>query len=297
MLGRVATQIRQADRLIDVRVRLIDAVRLSSQQLDQIPIVGTNGAVLPLYAVATLTKRSVGTEIYCENQQRYVSVGGELEGRDLGSVIKEVREKLEGIKLPSGYRIEIAGLYASQKQSFQELISVLSLATLLVYLLLVIQFRSLLQPIAILVAIPLAIFGVEAGLYLTNTPLNVSSFMGVILLVGLVVKNGIILLDYTKKLEQGGLPLVDALVTAGAVRLRPIMMTTLCTILGLIPLAIGLGTGAELQKPLAIAVISGLSLSTVFTLIFVPVIFRWLKIEQSVSKAMPLVSRAISGDR
>jgi CzcA family heavy metal efflux pump len=294
MLGRVATQIRQGDRLINVRVRLNDAVRLSPRELDQIPIVGTNGAVLPLYAVANLAKKSVGTEIYCENQQRYVSVEGELEGRDLGSAVKEIQEKLNSFKLPPGYRLDIAGLYTSQKQSFNELLSVLSLATLLVYLLLVIQFRSLLQPLAILVAIPLAIFGVEVGLYLTKTPLNVSSFMGVILLVGLVVKNGIILLDYTNKLQQSGMSLEDALIRAGTVRLRPIMMTTLCTLLGLFPLAIGLGTGAELQKPLAIAVIGGLSLSTIFTLIFVPVIFRWLKGERIADRPEPLASPAIS---
>jgi CzcA family heavy metal efflux pump len=277
LLGRVATQIRHGDRLINVRVRLTDAVRLSPRELDQIPIVGTNGAVVPLYAVASLAKKSVGTEIYCENQQRYCSVEGELEGRDLGSAVREIQQKLESLKLPTGYRFEIAGLYTTQKQSFTELLSVLSFACLLVYLLLVIQFRSLLQPLAILVAVPLAIFGVEVGLYLTKTPLNVSSFMGVILLVGLVVKNGIILLDYTNKLQQSGMPLDDALVRAGTVRLRPIVMTTLCTLLGLLPLAIGLGTGAELQKPLAIAVIGGLSLSTILTLVFVPVIFRWLK--------------------
>jgi CzcA family heavy metal efflux pump len=294
MLGRVATQIRQGDRLINVRVRLNDAVRLSPRELDQIPIVGTNGAVLPLYAVASLARKSVGTEIYCENQQRYVSVEGELEGRDLGSAVKEIQEKLNSFKLPPGYRLDIAGLYTSQKQSFNELLAVLSLATLLVYLLLVIQFRSLLQPLAILVAIPLAIFGVEVGLYLTKTPLNVSSFMGVILLVGLVVKNGIILLDYTNKLQQSGMSLDNALIRAGTVRLRPIMMTTLCTLLGLFPLAIGLGTGAELQKPLAIAVIGGLSLSTIFTLIFVPVIFRWLKGERIADRPEPLASPAIS---
>src|SRR5262249_46979476 len=153
------------------------------------------------------------------------------------------QQKLQTLKLPPGYRLEIAGLYTTQKQSFSELLAVLSLATLLVYLLLVIQFRSLLQPIAILVAVPLAIFGVEVGLYVTKTPLNVSSFMGVILLVGLVVKNGIILLDYTNKLQLSGMSLDQALVRAGAVRFRPIMMTTLCTLLGLLPLAIGLGTG------------------------------------------------------
>jgi hydrophobic/amphiphilic exporter-1 (mainly G- bacteria), HAE1 family len=128
--------------------------------------------------------------------------------------------------------------------------------------------------LAIFTAIPLALFGVVVALWLTHTPINVSSFMGIILLIGLVVKNGIILLEYTNRLREEGLSLDEALIEAGRVRLRPILMTTLCTILGLLPLALGLGAGAELQKPLAIAVIGGLSLSTIFTLIFVPVVFR-----------------------
>ena len=132
----------------------------------------------------------------------------------------------------------------------------------------------LLQPLVIFTTIPLALLGVILGLWITKIPLNVSSFMGIILLVGLVVKNGIILLEYVNRLLSEGHSIESALIEAGRVRLRPILMTTLCTILGLLPLALGLGAGAELQKPLAIAVIGGLSLSTIFTLIFVPVVFR-----------------------
>ena len=150
----------------------------------------------------------------------------------------------------------------------------MGLGILLVYLVLVSQFRDFLQPLVIFTTIPLALLGVIFGLWITKTPLNVSSFMGIILLVGLVVKNGIILLEYTNRLRAEGQSVESALMEAGRVRLRPILMTTLCTILGLMPLALGLGAGAELQKPLAIAVIGGLSLSTIFTLIFVPVVFR-----------------------
>jgi multidrug efflux pump subunit AcrB len=141
---------------------------------------------------------------------------------------------------------------------------------------LVVQFRSWLQPVIIFTAIPLSLFGVVFALWITKSTLNVSSFMGVILLVGLVVKNGIILIDFTNHLIAQGLSIDDALILAGSIRMRPIIMTTLCTILGLLPLALGFGAGAELQKPLAIAVIGGLSLSTVFTLIFMPVVFRAL---------------------
>jgi CzcA family heavy metal efflux pump len=277
LFGRVAAQLRRGDRLVDIRVRLNDKTRLDPELLGQVPITGTSGTILPLSAIATLTKKQGEREIYCENQQRYVSVEASLEGRDLGSAVAEIQRKLKGFALPLGYSLSVAGLYASQQETFTELVFVLGLAIVLVYLLLVIQFRSLRQPLAIFVAVPLALLGVELGLWITGTPLNVSSFMGVILLVGLVVKNGIILLEYTNRLRRQGLSIDEALVKAGSIRLRPIVMTTLCTLLGLMPLAMGSGTGAELQKPLAIAVIGGLSLSTIFTLIFVPVLFATLE--------------------
>jgi CzcA family heavy metal efflux pump len=277
LLGGIPTQVRQADRLIDVRVRLLDTIRNDAQQLPQVPIIGTNGEVLPLSALATLTPTAGEGEISRENQQRYVSLKANLEGRDLGSAVQEVQGKLAALKLPAGYSLVLGGLYASQQDAFAQLLSVLALAIVLVYLVLVVQFRSLSQPLAIFTAIPLALFGVVVALWGTGTPLNVSSFMGIILLIGLVVKNGIIFLEYSNRLQEEGAPLDEALIEAGRVRLRPILMTTLCTILGLLPLALGLGAGAELQKPLAIAVIGGLSLSTVFTLIFVPVVFRVLR--------------------
>ena len=279
MLGDVATQLRQGDRLVDVRVRFPDTVRFDARQFGQLPIINAvgGGNMLPLSAVATVSKAQGERLIYRENQQRYAAIKGELESRDLGSVVHDIQARLAHMKLPAGYRLSIAGLYASQQEAFQQLLLVLMLASVLVYALLVIQFKSWLQPLAIFSAIPLALFGVIFALWSTHTALNVSSFMGVILLIGLVVKNGIILLEYTNRLRADGASLDEALVQAGSIRLRPILMTTLCTILGLAPLAIGFGAGAELQKSLAIAVIGGLSLSTVFTLLFVPVIYRILE--------------------
>ncbi|MEH2115174.1 efflux RND transporter permease subunit [Nostoc sp.] len=274
LFGRVATQIRQGDKLVDVRVHLLDSVRRDPQQLDQIPIVGTTGTTLPLSAVAKIKPTTGEEAILRENQQRYISFTGGVEKRDLGSVVQDIKKKLAGFKLPQGYILSVGGLIASQQQSFSQLLMVMGLGVLLVYLVLVIQFRDLLQPLVIFTTIPLALLGVVLSLWVTQTPLNVSSFMGIILLVGLVVKNGIILLEYTNRLHSEGNSVESALLEAGRVRLRPILMTTLCTILGLLPLALGLGAGAELQKPLAIAVIGGLSLSTIFTLIFVPVVFR-----------------------
>ncbi len=274
LLGNVATQLRQGDHLVNVRVHFINSANYNPQQLAQLPIIGTSGQILPLSAVATITPNTTLEQILRQNQQRYVSIEANLQGRSLGAVAQDVKKHLQGLQLPSGYSLSDAGLNVSQQQSFQQLLLVLGLGVFLVYLVLVIQFRSLTQPLAIFTALPLALFGVVVALWVTNTPLNISSFMGIILLVGLVVKNGIILLEYTNRLHSQGRSLEEALVKAGEVRLRPILMTTLCAILGLLPLALGLGAGSGLQKPLAISVIGGLSLSAAFTLIFVPVVFR-----------------------
>jgi multidrug efflux pump subunit AcrB len=166
----------------------------------------------------------------------------------------------------------VGGLYESQQASFKSLMIVMALAILLVFGVLVAQFRRFTSSLVILSAAPLSLVGAFGLLLITKTPLNVSSFMGLILLVGLIVKNGIILVDYADIISETEPNRMEALAQAGAVRLRPILMTTLCTLFGLLPLALGLGAGAEMQKPLAIAVIGGLSVSTVITLVFVPVL-------------------------
>lgn len=271
-LGQVATQMRQGDKFLDVRVRFPDKIRFNPAQIGQLQIFGKNSAILPLDAIATVSQINSEVEILREHQQRYVSVEASIEGRDLGSTIDEVRTVLNQITVPAGVSINIGGIYLSQQESFQQLLLVLLLATALVYLMMIIQFRSFLQPLAILLVLPLGMLGVELALIATGTPLNVSSFMGLILLVGLVVKNGIILLEYANRLQVQGLSPEDALVEAGIIRLRPILMTTLCTLLALTPLWLGHGAGSELHRPLAITVIGGLSLSTLFTLIFVPLL-------------------------
>jgi len=283
LLGQVATQLRQGDHFVGVRVHLTDSRRYNQQQLAQLPVVGKQGQVLPLAAVAHLNPSTSVEQILRENQQRYVSVHANLQGNSLSAAVQAVRQRLKGLNLPQSYSLTEAGLHVSQQKSFKQLFLVLALGILLVYLVLVIQFRSYIQPLAILTALPLALFGVVVALWLTQIPLNISSFMGIILLVGLVVKNGIILLQFTNQLHEAGKPLEEALVEAGEIRLRPILMTTLCAILGLLPLALGLGAGSGLQKPLAVAVIGGLSLSAIFTLLFVPVVFLVLS-ELSVSK-------------
>lgn len=275
LLGQNATNVREQEKLIPVRVRYTDSVRKQfSENPEAMPIFNTLGNVMPLKGLATIDLRPGTLEIRRENLARMALVTAHLEARDLGSAMDEVQLRLSKLPLPPGYYIAYGGQWASQQTAFVNLSLVLGLAVLLVYLVLVIQFHSLLTPVPILVAIPLSLFGVGTGLWITHTPLNISSFMGVILLVGLVVKNGIILLTKAEQHLQEGATIEDSLVIAVNERLRPIMMTTICTLLGLLPLSLGIGSGAELQKPLAIAVIAGLSLSTLITLVVTPTLFK-----------------------
>jgi multidrug efflux pump subunit AcrB len=205
-----------------------------------------------------------------------IPITGRLENRDMGSVVADVRRLLQAERFPAGYTYAIGGEYESQQESFRSLVFVLGIAVLLVFGLLVAQFRRFSAAFVIMSAAPLSLVGAFGLLIVTGTPHNVSSFMGLILLIGLIVKNGIILIDYADRLEEEGLERREALIRAGGIRLRPILMTTLCTLFGLLPLALGLGSGAELQKPLAIAVIGGLSVSTIITLVFVPTLLSIL---------------------
>jgi multidrug efflux pump subunit AcrB len=271
LLGDVATEVRRGDRLIDLRIRYPDAYRFNVDWIREYPlVVPAGGIVVPLSATAEVVPVEGAAQLHREDLKQMVPITARLEGRDMGSAIADVRRLLDAEKLPVGYTAQIGGQYESQQNSFQSLLVVLTIAVLLVFGLLVAQFRRFTSAIVIMSAAPLSLVGAFGLLLLTGTPLNVSSFMGLILLIGLIVKNGIILIDYADRLGEQGTERHEALVRAGAVRLRPILMTTLCTLFGLLPLALGLGAGAELQKPLAIAVIGGLSVSTIITLVFVP---------------------------
>jgi multidrug efflux pump subunit AcrB len=202
-----------------------------------------------------------------------VSVTAGLEGVDLGTAVGRVGAAVAGVALPPGVTAVIAGQSQTQAESFRNLAEVLGLAVLLVFVVMLFQFRTFRAPLVILLLMPLAVVGAVVGLFLTKTPLNVSSFMGAIMLAGVVVKNGILLLDRAQHDLLSGRPVVESMVEAGRARLRPILMTTLTAVLGLIPLALGIGAGAEMQKPLAIAVVSGLMFSTLLTLFLGPVLY------------------------
>ena len=276
-LGEVATDLRLADRRVPVRVRLPDSYRFDPNWLPQTLIRSADGKPIPVSEVAHMERANGQGELKRENLRLMASVTGRLEGRDMGSAVAEIRSNLDKLKLPIGYTYEIGGQYQAQQQSFRELLMVFALAVVLVFIILVIQFRAWTPALLILLAAPLSLGGALLLLLLTGTDLNISSAMGLILLVGLVVKNGIMLLDFSEKLHAEGEPFDRAIAHAGRIRLRPILMTTFCTLFGLLPLALGLGAGAELQKPLALAVIGGLALSTPVTLLAVPGLYAAIK--------------------
>lgn len=274
LLGLTETQLRRADRTVDIRVRFPDAFRYNYSDIQQFPIVTPAKQIVPLSSLAQVEQVHGDNQLQRENQRLMVTLTARLQNRDLGSTIGDVQKMMAGITLPTGTTYEIGGQYESQQTSFHDLLYVLALALGAVFVVLVIQFRAFAPALIILSAAPLSLVGVFAMLLVTGTALNVSSFMGIILMVGLVVKNGIILFEYVQKLcEQEKMPLGEALVAAGTIRIRPILMTTLATLFGLLPLALGLGSGAELQKPLALAVIGGLLLSTFITLLVMPVLY------------------------
>ena len=276
-LGEVATDLRLADRTIPVRVRLPDSYRFDPKKLPQTLLRTPDGKPIPVSEVASMTRANGQGELRRENLRPMAVVSGRLEGRDLGSAVGEIQANLDKLTLPIGYTYEIGGQYQAQAQAFRELLMVFALAVFLVFTILVIQFRAWAPAILILLAAPLSLSGALLLLLLTGTDLNISSAMGIILLVGLVVKNGIMLLDFSEKLHEEGEPFESAIAHAGRIRLRPILMTTFCTLFGLLPLALGLGAGAELQKPLALAVIGGLALSTPVTLLVVPGLYAAIK--------------------
>jgi multidrug efflux pump subunit AcrB len=272
LLGQVATSFRRGDRLIDVRVRFPDAQRFDLDWIREFPLTSPEGGIVPLSTTATIEMTQGETQLFREDLRQMVPVTARLEGRGLGGGVRDVQAALRADPWPVGYSYSIGGLFESQQASFRSLLLVLAIAALLVLAVLVAQFRRFTPALVVLSAAPLSLVGAFGLLWVTGTPLNVSSFMGLILLIGLVVKNGIILVDYADIAAARGASPAEALIEAGSVRLRPILMTTLCTLFGLLPLALGLGAGAELQKPLAIAVIGGLSVSTVVTLVFVPTV-------------------------
>ncbi len=277
--GVRASETIVGDRLYGIRVRYPEAYRSRVNTLESMQITSpTTGAMVPLSSIATAEVEQGQREILRYNLKEAVVITAQLSGRDLGSTIHEIQSRLpREIQLPAGTDIEYGGLYRIQQESFSGLTQVLLGSVLLIFIILVFEFRSFAHPVAILVATLLCGSGALLALWLTGQTLNISSFMGAIMVVGIVHKNGILMLDSEQHFSAQGVPLRDAIFQAGRRRLRPILMTALATILGMLPLAIGIGAGAQLLRPLAIAVIGGVTVSLVLSLLVTPVIYYLLR--------------------
>jgi multidrug efflux pump subunit AcrB len=294
-MGQIATQVREsAARITDVRVRYPDLDRFGKSTFDVDHVLKNFWLVIPesalappghggpppdrdrtilLSAIANIKRVRTPDEQYRENQQPAIFVSAELNESEagLGSVVADVRQWMGEVSLPPGYRWEMGGHYLHQKQAFRSLLLVMIVAIILVYIMLAFQFKSVVLPLLIFLTQPLSLVSGLFALWITNTPLNVSSYMGAILLIGLDMKNGIILVEYIQQLRKEGMELRPALIQAGRTRFRPILMTSLAAILGLFPLALGIGPGAQMQQPLAIMVIGGLTANMLFTRLVIPV--------------------------
>jgi len=263
----------QTGNQYDITVRAQEKDRASLSDLSQIFVFNSQGKPISLDNVAAITRGAGPIQIERKYQQRIIHVTATTFGRDLGSVARDIQERLDQMTVPPNFRVTLSGAVESQQESFQSLLFALVLAIVLVYMVLASQFKSLLDPFIIMFAVPLGAIGVIWALFLTETNLSVVSFMGVIMMAGIVVSNGILLVDYTNQLRRKGMPLQEAIITAGRTRLRPILMTTGTTILALTPMAVGIGEGSESNSPMAIAVIGGLSISTVLTLVLIPTLY------------------------
>jgi len=276
--GDVPTSIKKGDLLEPVRVRFPFRLDRDLENLSNLAIANPTGQLVPLRAVAHVEVDPGSPELDRENQRLMVSITRELKKIDLGTATKRAKAALADLPLPPGYTIEYGGVYKSQQESFAALGAVLVTATCLVFAVMVLVLRSFRIAVSLFAAAILSLAGVVAALWVTSTPLNISSYTGAIMIVGIVTENGILLFDEYRRrtrLHNGQTPL-EMLHHAGMARLRPILMTTLAAITALFPLALGIGAGAAMQKPLAIAVIGGLAFSTLFTLILAPVLYATL---------------------
>jgi HAE1 family hydrophobic/amphiphilic exporter-1 len=271
--GKTATIYRHEGDEYDVMVRLRESDRLTIDDIKGLSITTPAGLSVPLGNLVTIETRSGPTTIERKMQERVIYINCKAEGRDLRSVVSDIQKKIDAIPKPANFTVIISGAYKDMQETFRDLTLALLLAVLLIYLIMAAQFESFVSPFIIMFSVPTMFFGVMIFLFLTGTTFNVVSFMGVLMLTGIVVNNAIVLVDYTNILRARGLRTSEAIVQAGRTRLRPILMTTFTTILALVPMAIGFGEGSESSAPLARSVIGGMSTSFIFTLLFIPVVY------------------------
>jgi len=271
--GKVATDFRQDERQIDVLVRLREEDRLGLDELQRLVINPNAPIPIPLSSVADIRVNEGPSEIRRIDQQRSAVVTANIQGIDLGTASGLIHDELSRMDFPMGFDFMISGQNEEMETSLQSLYFALVLAIFLVYVVMASQFESLVHPFVIMFTVPLALIGVVVALYLAQVALSVVVFIGLIMLAGIVVNNAIVLIDYINTLRRTGMQKTEAIIQAGAVRLRPITMTTATTVLGLLPMALGLGEGAEIRTPMALTVIAGLVSSTFLTLVVIPTVY------------------------
>jgi multidrug efflux pump subunit AcrB len=295
-LGQISSSVLQGDRTVNIRVMLNPMATDRIAKLRELPIKTPTGQFVRMSEIADVVEEPGQLELERDNLRQYVAVTGELENGDLGSVMAEIRKKLANdSRFPAGV-IEFGGLYQQQQESFHNLLVVMAMAVLLILTVLVLEFRSFLEPIAILAGALLALLGTVAALYVTGTSENIVSRLGAIIGVGIVAKNGILMLDHVDHLRANGMAMVEALVQSGRRRLRPVLMTSLAAALGMLPLAHGIGSGADMLRPLAIAVIGALCISVALSLVATPTVYYVLFRFTSAGRAEREDRSAASGE-
>lgn len=271
--GLLASKYREDGDEYDIYVRYDEQFRKSIEDVENIIIYNPKGEALRIKDVGKVIEEFAPPTIERENRERVVSVNITLSGAAMSEVIADIEKEMAQVDIPEGLYVQVGGTYEDQQESFADMMTLLLLIVILVYIVMATQFESFRMPFIILFSLPFAFTGVFLALYLTNTPLSIIALIGAIMLVGIVVKNGIVMVDFANLLRERGESLSQAVINAGKSRLRPVLMTTLTTILGMFPLAMSVGEGSETWQPMGIAVIGGLTFSTVLTLVVVPIVY------------------------
>ncbi|RSL33076.1 efflux RND transporter permease subunit [Salibacterium salarium] len=271
--GQVATEYREEGQEIDVQVIFPNDAREQISDIRNMTLTAANGSGVSLAAIADLNETTGPTQISREDQQRQVDITSDVTDRTLSEVAADVEEEVSQMNIPDGYSVSYGGDSEEMQEAFGNLALAMIASIFLVYAVMAIQFESFVQPFVIMFSLPATLIGVLVGLFITQTPLSITAFIGLIMLAGIVVNNAIVLVDYINQRREAGEERDEAILAAGPARLRPIMMTVLTTVLAMLPIALGLGEGAEAQAPMAIVIIFGLAFSTLFTLILIPVVY------------------------
>lgn len=288
--GSVMSYYREDGDEYDIRVRYDRKFRESLEDIENITIYNTQGQGIKIRDVGTVKEASTPPDITRKDRERYITISGTVgAGYALSDLVEQTKVEMAKFPMPQGFMWQIGGTYEDQQETFGDLILLMALMVILVFVIMASQFESLTYPFVIMFSLPFAVLGVVIGLAITGTPMNIMAMLGILMLIGIVVNNGIVLVDYTILCRERGMSVVDAVVTAGRSRLRPILMTTLTTVLGMIPMAVGNGVGSEMWNSLGMSVAWGLSFSTLITLILIPTlyaVFAFTGEERKVKKSL-----------